>query len=1174
MSRYTRLHPAAAAYLVSKLAVGLEPGERLSSAAEIVRPVVMVLPDLAMLERVEEDLHFMLHGREAERRKVLRFQSWDVLPFDAISPAQELSAERLFALEQLHSGSPVIVLATADALMQRLPAPAELCRHCFAVRKGDVRSREELVAMLDSAGFVRTSLVEEVGQMAVRGAVVDFFTAGYAHAIRVEFFGDLIESVRTFDAGTQRSLIELESVSVTPVRELMIDSDKLQPIAQRLIERAQQIDVATRSANAVIEAITSGAYSAGLEHLQPLLNPSTAPFLDYLTDDAKVVVYDELAVTRAIDDWAAQISERAHVARTDGRLFPEPESAYLAPDEVVSGLRARATVFIDTLQLVSDDSELPREAHIAGLEQFVQRLTAARASESPLQPLAEEIARWSRQEIGVAMVAGPQARLRKLRELLAPYNIEVTESERSFLDWAAHRRAAPPASPTLEIIRGHLSQGFQAHLERYVVIAEAEVFPGAVSKRATTAQQKVRRLLGSASQLAENDYVVHIDHGIALYRGLKQIAVEGKVGDFLYLEYAEGAKLFVPVENIGKVQKYIGAEGVQPVLTKLGGKTWDRAKEKVKERVAELAGQLVSLYAEREVVKGYSFPVYNEGDEEFADTFPFAETPDQQRAIDDVLKDMTSDRPMDRLVCGDVGYGKTEVALRAAFKAVQDGKQVAVLVPTTILAEQHYNTFRERFASYPFVVRSLSRFSTPQENRETLQRLAEGKVDVIIGTHRLLQRDVYFKDLGLLIIDEEHRFGVAHKEKLKRYRRDVDVLTLTATPIPRTLHMSLLGIRDLSVIETPPTDRHVIRTYIAPYSDRVVREAILREKNRSGQVFYLHNRVQNIAMVADEIAELVPEVKVAFAHGQMKEGELEEVMHRFLAREIDVLVSTTIIESGLDIPNANTMIIRQADRYGLAELYQLRGRVGRSSRRAYAYLFVSDPKTLGPDAKKRLAVLQSLDDLGVGFRLALQDMEIRGAGNLLGKDQSGEVNVVGYELYSQILKDAIAARKRGERGRELPAVPTVDPEVNIGFPAHIPPFFIPDVAERLLLYQRLVDLESPEQGEEISAEIEDRFGHLPEEVKVLLELMTYRTLLKRAAIVSVSFRNNSLTVAFHREAPLSPQQVVRAVSSSAGRMKFSPEMVLRYQLAGETVQSPGDLYHITRSLLERLGAPH
>ncbi len=800
--------------------------------------------------------------------------------------------------------------------------------------------------------------------------------------------------------------------------------------------------------------------------------------------------------------------------------------------------------------------------------QFIQARHAQLPFETVAKFLSENLVNGSQ----VAIVVSQESRERRVRDLLGSYEISCEHYPGTFADWIEEISG----TPRIIMLVGTLSGGFHSLAERFLIVVDTEIFPEISPRRSAPRSRNIRRFLGTLAQLNDGDYVVHMEHGVGLYRGLREITVEGMVGDFLFLEYAEGARLFVPVEHIGKVEKFVGAEGRKPVLNRLGGTAWGKTKDKVKEAVAELAGQLVNLYAKREIAQGHSFGTVDTDDVQFADTFPFEETPDQARAIEEVLRDMERPQPMDRLVCGDVGYGKTEVALRAAFKAVNNGKQVAVLVPTTVLADQHWQTFRERFSDYPIRVACVSRFLTPAENKKTLAELAAGNLDIIIGTHRLLQRDVQFKDLGLLIIDEEHRFGVAHKEKLKRMRSEIDVLTLTATPIPRTLHMSLVGIRDLSTIETPPVDRQVVHTFLAQYHADIVREAVQRELARSGQAFYVYNRIDRIGEIAAELAQLVPEAKIAFAHGQMADGELEQIMHRFVQGEINVLVSTTIIESGLDIPNANTMIIRNADRFGLAELYQLRGRVGRSSRRAYAYLFVSDFKQLGDDARKRLEVLQALDDLGMGFRLALQDMEIRGAGNLLGKDQSGDVNLVGFETYSRILKDAvheIQLQRDDPRAEHSPiARLVIDPEMRIGFPTHIPPFYVPDVGERLILYQRLVELRDETHGHELAAEIEDRFGRLPAEVETLVEVMIFRSLLRRAGIVAASRREDAVSLTFHPEVRLDPKVVTALVLESGGRIKLSPNSVLSVKLESGAVTKPSDLTKIITDIAGRIGA--
>ncbi|MCB0345339.1 MAG: transcription-repair coupling factor [Bdellovibrionales bacterium] len=1163
--------------VVAYAAADLIQRELAAAADSRFGPYVIVIPDLKQGEALFQDLSFYLKGLASSSTNkslvVRRLPAWEVLPFDALSPATEVSAERLSTLSAFRNWNEselLVCLTTVRACMQRVFSPAQLAEICFEVSEGARLRRDDFVERLISCGYVRTSIVEEIGQLAVRGAVVDFFPPNCGGAVRVEYFGEEIDSIRSFDPATQRSIERLKQIDIIPATEFVVAPDSAASTSlpsqtaaeQRLKDRALELELPQRKISAELEAIASAIPCAGIEHLAPIVNPSMTDVFEYFPSGTKVLVFDEPGTIRSAEDFDEVITERYQSARREDRLISEPEQAYLPATEFLEQLRSRARVFFDQLDLIGAGGETSTKSPVHSNEDLRRELQNTSRTNAPLEPLAQALRRRAAQGCNLALSASTKERAQRLTELLEPYGFQCQWTTEAFWNW--FRRHQPDKSPSsnVDIFVTGLNGGVYHPENRISLITEAEIFPQLAHRRPrSAAAQSVRRFLGETSQLSEDDYVVHIDHGIGIYRGLKQIAVHGVYGDFLHLEYADEAKLFLPVENIGKVQKYVGVEGRKPTLTKLGSKNWEKSKAKVKERVAELAGQLINLYAERQLVHGISFGQPSVQDAAFADSFEFTETPDQERAINDVMDDMASEKPMDRLVCGDVGYGKTEVAVRAAFKAVSAGWQVAILVPTTILADQHYATFSERFASQPFNIAVVSRFSTPQENKETIERVADGRVDIIIGTHRLLQKDVRFKKLGLIVIDEEHRFGVAHKEKLKGMRKEVDVLTLTATPIPRTLHMSLIGIRDLSLIETAPSDRHFVRTYLSPYRDEIVREAIMRELGRGGQVFYIHNRVQTIHQIADEVRALIPEARIEVAHGQMKDKELEAVMHRFVQHEFDVLVSTTIVESGLDISNANTIIIRKADHFGLAELYQLRGRVGRSSRRAYAYMLISDPKTLGPDAKKRLAVLQSLDDLGQGFRLALQDMEIRGAGNLLGKDQSGQVNDVGFELYSKILREAVDNLRAKMDSRESNAsrVPDVDPEISIGFPAYIPRDYIPDVAQRLILYQRLAALDNKQAGLELAEEIEDRFGRRPEEVDMFIELMTMRAAAKAAGIAAITFRENILSFSFHPEMAINAEDVMRLVASSAGKLSVTPNMTLKLRVETHSIETPADL---------------
>lgn len=1140
-----------------------KPYPRDRKPLENTENILVVVPTATFGEQIAIDLEFFLKETGIEVRT---FFPWEVLPFDGLSPTSIASSERLNTLSTLSSGKKQIVIASADALTQKILPKNKIHQMRLAIEVGQTYNREEFLRKLDNFGYLRSRLVEEVGQMAVRGAVIDVFPPGTAHPFRLEFFDDQLESIRTFSAASQRSIKSISKLELIPVREFLLDENTDLSIIR---ERAEELNLPLSVVRELEESLSENLPYSGIEHLQVMFLEESSTLLDYFDSNSTFIACDMIGIAAQLDDYAEIVKERASRAHQEGRIYPKPEEAYQDSSECLSELESRVSISFTDVSLLKleDFSEDKEESklHCFSLVGLKSKLQLARKTELPFSPLIDDILKKVSDGYRVLVTSSQQARKKRIQDLFESYDLGAELSSLSYAEFLDAK------TKSILIIDGALSSGFRLDSRYIQVISDRDIFPdNRKTNRARVASTSVRKFLGSVSQLQQDDYVVHIDHGVAIYRGLKEIRVEGKPGDYLILEYAGSDKLFIPVENIDKVQKYIGKEGLTPKLSQLGSKNWDKAKSKVQKEVIELAGQLITLYAKREISSGYSFGEVDSDDYAFSDSFPFEETPDQERAINDVLDDMSRDQPMDRLVCGDVGYGKTEVAMRAAFKAVSGGKQVAILVPTTILADQHYLNFQERFSHFGINVACVSRFFSSKENKETLAKVLAGKVDIIIGTHRLLQKDVDFKELGLIIIDEEHRFGVAHKEKLKRFRESVDVLTLTATPIPRTLHMSLSGIRDLSVIETPPCDRQLTRTYTAQYEPNIVREAIMRELGRQGQVFYIYNRVKNITLIADELAELVPEARIAFAHGQMKEKELEEIMHKFVSHEIDVLVSTTIVESGLDISNANTMIIRNADRFGLAELYQLRGRVGRGSRRAYAYLLIPDPKTLGEDAKKRLQVLQSLDDLGVGFRLALQDMEIRGAGNLLGKDQSGQISAVGYELYSKILKDTVNSMQEGKVVDSVAGVPDVDPEVNIGFPAHIPPFYIPDVAERLLLYQRLVCIVDENEGQELAEEIEDRFGNMPEEMQQLLALMVFRSLLKRSAITSARLKSDLLTINFHQEMKLDPEIILNAVNKSQGKLKISPSMAIGIGLHKKP-ESPWDLHARTKQVLDDLG---
>lgn len=1116
-----------------------------SSRAWLVAKLQMSHPRITVLckdrrssEEFASDLQFFLRGCP-----LLHVSGWDTLPFEPVSPQTYLSAERIAALSALANAEASIAVVAVDAALQRLLPKQFVESLSFKLARGEICMRDTLLRTLDHCGFTRVSVVEEVGEIAVRGLVVDLFPSGHTEPVRLEFYGDTIESIRTFDCETQRSKEELNEVMVLPVREVMpfgpgspFASDLPNAIEQ-IKQRALELETPPNEVAKVIDALTSGSLFPGVELISRLAAPSAASYFDYIPKDSLLVLNDQIGIEQALDGFWEILQEREARFAGEHYLIPSKESLYLTPDLFKERIARFRQCAIDHIELFREGSQAEIETTRIRSNtntELSTRLKTKIGSGHALQPLAAFLKRWRAEDFAVAFVVGSAMRAERLRHFLLEINVDAPISSQSGLSWMENSQRMPVA-----ILQGYLSSGVQLPDHKIILISENEIFAERSYRKSGGPKPNMKRLLGSLAQLKEKDFVVHVDYGIGVYKGLKHLTIEGEVGDFLQIDYAD-SRLYLPVQNIGKIQKFVAAEGQKPVIDKLASMRWSKTKLKVHESVVALAGDLIKLYATRSVVKGWRYEPYGAEDDRFADGFAFDETPDQLKAIKETIDGMAGEHPMDRLVCGDVGFGKTEVALRAAYKCIQHGKQVALLVPTTILVEQHKNTFVQRFRDYPVTVEAVSRFYPQKKNAETLERLTSGDVDIIIGTHRLLQKDVQFKDLGLVIVDEEHRFGVKQKERLKQMKKQVDVLTLTATPIPRTLHMSLLGIRDISVINTPPQDRRTIRTYVATYDDTIVRDAILRELQRGGQCFFLHNKVQSIDLMTSKLAQLVPEARFAFAHGQMSEQQLEKIMGAFLAHESDVLVSTTIIESGLDIPNANTILIERADTLGLAQLYQLRGRVGRSSRQAYAYLLVPKAQFLTEDAQKRLKVLQSLDDLGLGFNLAIRDMEIRGAGNLLGKEQSGSVLSVGFELYSKILKEAVLHLK----GEDQLLEETIDPEVKLGVIAFIPEEYIPDISERLVLYQRLAGVHDDHEIDELAEEIHDRFGNYGAEVRHLLELMRLRRLLRHVGVERLEVTTVKFILSFHPKAPIDGEKIAKLVQKKSDKYRLSKNFTL------------------------------
>lgn len=1103
------------------------------------RPALIVSENAAQAEALFEDLRSLFGENEATPfldRRVHLFPAYGSPPFEELSPPPEVVAQRIEALFQLQQGKHPLVVAPVEALLQKVAPRRFWAERWKYLAVGEEIDRDRLVAELVDWGYRRVGLVEDRGDLAVRGSIVDVFPPGSALPLRVELDGDTITSCHSFDPSSQRSLGSHNELLLLPVREFSAAALREERTLRAIEERAFELEVSRQHRRRILEALEAGVVLPGIEQWLPLLfSEPLESVRAYLPEEVWLCLDGAGAVEAAMEAFAEEVERRAAQCAEAQEFFVRPEALYLRPREWRQEFFSLPRVEIEPLELlavVEDEGHLSVRCSLTR-DVKIERLPGRR--EVSFQPVAHRVAEWLRQGDRVVIVVQGGAQANRLAQLFENYGVRVRPPV------SLPQALQEPGGEAVQFALGHLSEGFRLPGEKLVILSEAHLF-GEHRQRRRGPKVEVAQLLKNLAELKTDDFVVHIDYGVGRYRGLVHLDVGGTEGDYLHLEYAGGDRLYLPVERINLLQKYVGSDEKPPALDRLGSQRWAATKKKVKEHVLAMAKELLAVYAAREVLERKPYPPPDAYYRQFEAEFPFEETEDQARAIDDVLADFQKPKPMDRLICGDVGFGKTEVAMRAAFLAVMDGRQVAVLVPTTVLAQQHLLTFRKRFANYPVRIEMLSRFCTPAENKAVLEGLASGSVDVVIGTHRLLQKDVKFRNLGLLVVDEEHRFGVKHKEQIRQLRKLVDCLTLTATPIPRTLQMALLGIRDLSVIETPPIDRLAVRTYVTRYDEKLIRDAILREKARGGQVFFVHNRVESIEIRARQLRQLVPECRFAVAHGELRESELEEVMREFLERRIDVLVCSAIIESGLDIPTANTILIDRADRFGLAQLYQLRGRVGRSHERAYAYLLIPGEQWITREAQMRLRALQELDDLGGGFRLATSDLEIRGAGNLLGKEQSGQIAAVGFELYEQMLAEAV------QELRGQPWEQEVEPEIQLGIPAFLPPGYIPDEHQRLVMYRRLASIRLASELEDIAAELRDRYGPLPPEVDSLLQVMKLRRLLKNYRVERLVRQDGRVVFSFDPQAPIDPERVVALVRSGKGRYALPADFQMSVQL--------------------------
>jgi transcription-repair coupling factor (superfamily II helicase) len=1097
--------------------------------------LLVIAPGPARAERLAQDLRTFSGGASVQL-----FPAYDTPPFDRFSPHPEIEARRMSLLYQLlcaESEPGLTLVAPWSALMRRVPPRDELRARVTHLERGMTVDRDALLDVLVAAGYHRTALVEERGEVASRGGILDLFPPQLEQPARLEFDFEEIGSIRLFDASTQRSDLELRSLVAIPPRPFRLQAAHLDDLIQRVRARGRAQRVPESNVYAITEALARRHAPPGLENLEALLHERMETLFDYLPPQTLIVVDDPEAGRSDAAAVHEEVVQAEAAARRQDRLICSAADLYLEDGAVWEAVTGRQPVLLDALGAPDaaareDVLEVGAGDHRALRSEVLERRGSGRA----LEPLSTRLVRWQEQGLSVRIACPTLSAAERFADILRDYGHELPLASGAGADWEA---PPPPGQP--EIAVASLHEGFELPGEGLVVLTEEDVFGARVQRRMPRplrAGQAIDRL----AQIQGGDYLVHTEHGIGRYGGLTQLQLGGVRQEFLLLHYDQGDKLYLPISRLAQVQRYTASDEQPPFLDRLGGQRWARAKRKVKRAVRDMAKELVAIYAAREVLAGHGVPIGSADYEEFEASFPYEDTPDQRRSTQEVLADLAKERSMDRLVCGDVGFGKTEIACRAAYAVAAEGRQVAFLVPTTVLCQQHLQTLRERFAETPIEVAALSRLSSPADARAVREGLSSGRIDIVVGTHRLLSRDVRFRNLGLLIIDEEHRFGVTHKEKLKQLRKLVDVLTLSATPIPRTLEMALSGLRDLSVISTPPPDRTAIRTQICRRSDDVAQDAIRRELRRGGQVFVVHNRVETIGEFARYIGSLVPEARIAIAHGQMAGRELEGVMLSFLERKFDVLVCTSIIESGLDIPNANTILIDRADRFGLAQLYQLRGRVGRSERRAHAYLFLPAEGELTDDARRRIEAIQDLSELGAGFRLAMSDLEIRGAGNLLGANQSGHIHAVGYDLYVEMLERAVA-ELRGESVDD-----EVEPEIRLPIPALLPEAYVSDVNQRLVLYKQLSSARDETELRELRADLLDRFGPLPSEAETLLEVIRLKIGCRRLGIASVSTEGRELVLRVADRTRIDPNRLLRVINRPGSPYRVTPEQRIHLKL--------------------------
>src|SRR3990167_1127758 len=1089
---------------------------------------IIVTPDNLTASKLEEELRFFL--QEHTELTILRFPEWETLPYDLFSPHQDIISERLLTLTQLTKLKTGVLLTSISSLMNKI-APAEyLIANCFTLKIGDQFTITTLRKSLQQNAYRCVNQVNEHGDFAVRGAIIDVFPMGAVLPYRIELFDEEVETIRTFDPETQRSLEKLAAINLLPATEYSLSAEGIEFFRAKWRSRFP----GNPTDCPIYQEVSQGITSPGIEYYIPLFFEKTATLLDLLPKE--VLVFRLADIYEQANHYWQEINNRYEQLAHD-RLRPIlfPTEAFLPVNDLFMKINQFSQVELQT-------EPLPEKIHsINFATDPLPNLTLNHKLKNPLINLQNYLASTSNKILFCAETTG---RREVLLGLFKTINLTPVQIH--------HWQEFLQSSANYCIVTYPLDDGLISNLEKITIIAESQLVGERILQRRRRKKQQTQEadaLIKSLAELSIGDPIVHIEHGVGRYLGLQIITLDNRSDEYVTLSYAFDTKLYVPVSSLHLISRYTGADPEHAPLHKLGTDQWQKAKRKAAEKIRDAAAELLEIYARRAAQHGFQFKI-DEHYQNFCETFPFEETPGQLTAIQQVLEDMQSEKTMDRLVCGDVGFGKTEVAMRAAFVAANNNKQVVLLAPTTLLAQQHYQNFKDRFADWPIEIEVLSRFRTTKEQKLIIERLENGKIDIFIGTHKLLNKTIRYANLGLLIIDEEHRFGVKQKEQLKALRANIDILTLTATPIPRTLNMAFAGIRDLSVIATPPIKRLAIKTFIQKRNNNMIREAILREIWRGGQVYFLYNKVETIEQIAREMAELVPEAKIGIGHGQMRERELEQVMADFYHRRFNVLFATTIIESGIDIPNANTIIIDRADHFGLAQLHQLRGRVGRSHHQAYAYLLIPDKKLMTAEAEKRLEAIASLKDLGIGFTLATHDLEIRGAGELLGEEQSGQMIEIGFNLYMDMLERAVNALKKGKK-IDLEQPLDQGPEIDLKLSTIIPEDYLPDVHSRLILYKRIASAENQQALDELQSEMVDRFGLLPDSIKNLLTITSLKFIANEIGIKKLEASSKGGKIHFQAKPAIEPTTIIKLIQQQPNAFKLLGSDKLSFHFAEE-----------------------